>query len=62
MDFYGGGRKTDPFAYLDAFLAACDGCRVDLVAAHWHTCDWPAPECGRVSWRAPMHPAARCSP
>lgn len=58
MDFYGGGRKTDPFAYLDA----CDGSRVDLVAAHWHACGWPAPGCGSVSWRAPMHPAARCSP
>jgi hypothetical protein len=25
---------TDPFAYLDAFFAACTGCQVDFIALH----------------------------
>ena len=38
-------HATDPFVYLDAFFAACDGCRVDYLAAHWYACDGPA-----LSW------------
>ena len=37
-------HDTDPFKYLDAFFAACKGCRVDYVAAHWYACDGPALE------------------
>ncbi|WP_438018756.1 glycoside hydrolase family protein [Sorangium sp. So ce315] len=45
VNFCGGGcHETDPFAYLDAFFAACDGCRVDFIAAHWYACDRPALE------------------
>lgn len=35
-------HDTDPFSYLDDFFAACVGCRVDYVAAHWYACDGPA--------------------
>lgn len=43
VNFCGGGCwDTDPFSYLDAFLAACEGCRVDAIAAHWYACDGPA--------------------
>ena len=38
-------NETDPFAYLEAFLAACPGCRVDYVAAHWYACSGEA-----LSW------------
>lgn len=35
VNFCGGDcQDTDPFDYLDAFFAACDGCRVDRVAFH----------------------------
>ena len=35
VNFCGGDcRDTDPFHYLDAFFAACSGCRVDAVAMH----------------------------
>ena len=35
VNFCGGNcRDTDPFRYLDAFFAACPGCRVDAVAMH----------------------------
>ncbi len=35
VNFCGGNcQDTDPFHYLDAFLAACAGCRVDAVAIH----------------------------
>jgi hypothetical protein len=30
---------TDPYAYLKAFFAACNDCRVDYVAVHWYNCD-----------------------
>jgi len=34
-NFCGGDcQDTDPFHYLDAFFAACSGCRVDAVAMH----------------------------
>ncbi|HKO46364.1 MAG TPA: glycoside hydrolase family protein [Polyangiaceae bacterium] len=35
VNFCGGScQDTDPFHYLDAFFAACTGCRVDAVALH----------------------------
>ena len=35
VNFCGGGcQETDPFAYLDAFFAACPGCRVDALGVH----------------------------
>ena len=35
VNFCGGNcQDTDPFRYLDAFFAACAGCRVDAVAIH----------------------------
>jgi hypothetical protein len=33
---------TDPVSYLDDFLAACSGCRVDAIAVHSYVCDGPA--------------------
>ena len=33
---------TNPFSYLTAFFAACPGCQVDYIAAHWYACDLPA--------------------
>ncbi|WP_437280380.1 glycoside hydrolase family protein [Sorangium sp. So ce375] len=45
VNFCGGGcHEADPFAYLDAFFTACEGCRVDFIAAHWYACDRPALE------------------
>ena len=39
VNYCGGAcNETDPFAYLDAFFAACQGCQVDYVAAHWYAC------------------------
>lgn len=35
-------HDTDPFNYLRTFFAACKGCRVDYIAAHWYACDGPA--------------------
>ena len=35
VNFCGGDcQDTDPFHYLDAFFAACQGCQVDAVAMH----------------------------
>ncbi len=34
-----GVTFTDPFVYLDAFFAACQGCRVDFLPVHWYACD-----------------------
>jgi len=35
VNFCGGNcQDTDPFHYLDAFFAACSGCRVDAIAIH----------------------------
>lgn len=35
VNFCGGDcQDTDPFHYLDAFFAACTGCRVDAIAIH----------------------------
>ncbi|AUX44324.1 uncharacterized protein SOCE26_057880 [Sorangium cellulosum] len=39
VNFCGGGcNQTDPFEYLEEFFAACSGCKVDYVAAHWYAC------------------------
>jgi hypothetical protein len=43
VNFCGGGcNQTDPFVWLDQFLAACKGCRIDYVAFHSYACefDW----------------------
>ncbi|GGC78092.1 hypothetical protein GCM10011396_26610 [Undibacterium terreum] len=34
-----GVTFTDPVAYMDAFLAACQGCQVDYIPVHWYACD-----------------------
>jgi hypothetical protein len=35
VNFCGGScQDTDPFRYLEEFLAACEGCRVDALAIH----------------------------
>jgi hypothetical protein len=40
LNYCGGNcNETDPFVWLDAFFAACTGCRVDYVALHWYACD-----------------------
>jgi Glycosyl hydrolase catalytic core len=33
---------TDPYTYIRDFLAACSGCKVDYIAAHWFNCDLPS--------------------
>lgn len=33
---------TDPYTYLKEFFEACQGCKVDYVAAHWYNCDVPS--------------------
>jgi hypothetical protein len=39
VNYCGGNcNETDPFKWLDAFFAACQGCRVDYVAFHWYAC------------------------
>jgi hypothetical protein len=39
VNYCGGNcNETDPFKWLDAFFAACTGCRVDYVAFHWYAC------------------------
>jgi hypothetical protein len=40
VNFCGGGcNQTDPFVWLDQFLAACVGCRIDYLAFHSYACD-----------------------
>jgi hypothetical protein len=34
----GDCNDTDPIHYLDTFFAACAGCQVDFIAAHWYAC------------------------
>jgi hypothetical protein len=34
----GACNDTDPIHYLDTFFAACTGCQVDFIAAHWYAC------------------------
>jgi hypothetical protein len=31
-------NQTNPFTWLDQFFAACSGCQVDYVGAHWYAC------------------------
>jgi hypothetical protein len=38
----GNCNTTDPFVWLDQFFAACVGCQVDYIAAHWYACTKPA--------------------
>jgi hypothetical protein len=39
LNYCGGAcNEENPFTWLDAFFAACAGCRVDYVAAHWYSC------------------------
>lgn len=39
LNYCGGNcNETTPFDWLDAFFAACTGCRVDYIAAHWYSC------------------------
>lgn len=46
VNFCGGDcNATSPFDYLQSFFDACDGCRVDFIAAHWYACDRSA-----LSW------------
>lgn len=35
----GGTSYTDPIDYLDDFLAACNGCRIDFIPVHWYACN-----------------------
>jgi len=40
VNFCGGGcNQTDPFVWMDQFLAACVGCRIDYLAFHSYACD-----------------------
>jgi hypothetical protein len=40
LNFCGGGcNQTDPFVWMDQFLAACQSCRIDFVAFHSYACD-----------------------
>lgn len=39
LNFCGGAcNETSPTAWLDAFFAACPGCRVDYIALHAYVC------------------------
>jgi hypothetical protein len=35
----GSCNQTDPFVWLDQFLAACTNCRIDFVSFHSYACD-----------------------
>jgi hypothetical protein len=35
----GSCNQTDPFVWMDQFLAACTNCRIDFVAFHSYACD-----------------------
>lgn len=40
VNFCGGGcNVTDPFQWMDQFLAACTNCRIDYLAFHSYACD-----------------------
>jgi len=50
VNFCGGScQDTDPFRYLEAFLAACTGCRVDAVAMHIYVGCSPAGD-NKAKW------------
>ncbi|HEY2510989.1 MAG TPA: glycosyl hydrolase [Polyangiaceae bacterium] len=39
LNYCGGNcNETNPFTWMDAFFAACTGCKVDYVAMHWYAC------------------------
>jgi len=39
VNYCGGDcTRTDPFQWLDDFFAACPGCKVDYIGAHWYAC------------------------
>ncbi len=39
LNYCGGScNVTNPFDWLDQFFAACPGCQVDYIAAHWYAC------------------------
>ena len=39
LNYCGGScNETNPFTWLDDFFAACTGCKVDYIAAHWYAC------------------------
>jgi hypothetical protein len=39
LNYCGGNcNATDPFDWLDQFFAACSGCQVDYIGAHWYAC------------------------
>jgi len=43
LNYCGGScNETSPFTWLDDFFAACTGCQVDYVAAHWYACSQSA--------------------
>ncbi len=29
---------SDPIVYMDAFMAACQGCQIDFIPVHWYSC------------------------
>jgi hypothetical protein len=40
LNYCGGNcNATNPFDWLDRFFAACPGCQIDYVAAHWYACN-----------------------
>jgi len=51
-------HDTDPFHYLETFFAACTGCQVDYIAAHWYACDLPALQwyIGQLKTKFPTKP------
>ena len=39
LNYCGGScNETNPFTWLTDFFAACTGCRVDYIGAHWYAC------------------------
>jgi hypothetical protein len=51
-------HDTDPFHYLETFFAACTGCQVDYIAAHWYACDLSALQwyIGQLKTKFPTKP------
>jgi len=50
VNFCGGDcQDSDPFHYLDAFFAACKGCRVDAIAMHLYVACSPAGD-NKAEW------------
>jgi hypothetical protein len=39
VNYCGGNcNETDPFKWMDEFIAACQACQVDYIAFHWYAC------------------------